>query len=260
VFEYALFSVCFIQLPSSPLKELAMKPFILLPHLFVLLSSFFIAQTSSAYLQYTYASDALEWQSSFLNNEDFGDEINNDPDQQIVFNYSFNIDESLLSDLTPTSFIIKNAEVYSDRSLGDAPHAPDFNPLVSGRVIINPDRTIQYWNFILNLSLSDPDESEYLNKLRDHDIRIASIGGRNTCNCDRFWEDLNLTTQRPYNTWIIAATVDNHYRSESDFNNWSVKQAPVSEPGPLILIAFGIMGILAIRRNKLRKIAVHTRI
>jgi hypothetical protein len=232
-----------------------MKPFIILPRLFVMLSSFFIAQTSFAYLQYTYTSDVLEWQSTFLNGMDFGEEINVDEDRSIAFNYSFNIDENLLSDSSPTSFIINNADVYSDRSLGNPFHEPDFHALVYGRVIINPDKTIQYWNLILDLAISDLSENEQVSRLQDHDIRIISGGGRNTCNCDRLWENINLTTRRPHDTWIVAASVDNYYRSESDFNNWSVEQSAVAESNPTMLLAIGLMGILVIRKKSIKQSA-----
>ena len=231
-----------------------MKPSIILPRLFVMLSSFFIAQTSFAYLQYTYTSDVLEWQSTFLNDMDFGEEINVDEDRSIAFNYSFNIDENLLSDSSPTSFIINNADVYSDRSLGNPFHEFDFHSLVYGRVIINPDKTIQYWNLIFDIAVSNLSEYEQVSRLQDHDIRIISGGGRNTCNCDRLWEDINLTIPRPHYTWIIAASVDNYYRSESDFNNWSVEQSSVAESNPLMLAAIGLMGILIIRRQRIKQL------
>lgn len=227
-----------------------MKPFMLLLQFFGILSSFFIAQISSAYLQYTYSSDVLEWQSTFVNDTDFGEEINNDDDGNIIFNFSFDIDENLLSDAAPTSFIIKNANVVSDTSLGDFFYDLDFHSLVYGRVIINPDRTINYWNLILDLAIRDPRESDRLNNLRDHDIRIISGGGLNTCNCDRFWEDINVTTQRPYNTWIIAATIDNQYRNDSSFAHWSVAQTQVAEPGSLLLVFIGLVGFLMLRRKE----------
>jgi hypothetical protein len=62
-----------------------MKPFILLRRLFVIFSSYLIAQTSFAHLQYTYTSDVLEWQSTLLNGMDFGEEISNDPGGEIFF-------------------------------------------------------------------------------------------------------------------------------------------------------------------------------
>jgi len=226
-----------------------MKPFILLPHFFVMLSSFFIAQTSFAHLQYTYTSDVLEWQSTLLNGVDFGEAIKNNDDENIVFNYLFNIDENLLSDAAPTSFIINNADVYSDRSLSDPFHEFALDSLTYGTVIINPDKSIRYWNFILDIAITDLDENNLVNNLRDHDIRIISQGGLTTCNCDRLWENMNLTTRRPHDTWIIAASVDNYYRSESDFDNWSVEQLSVTESNPLILVAMGLMGILVMRKK-----------
>jgi len=227
-----------------------MKAFILLRPLFAILSSFLIAQTSSAYLQYTYSSDVLEWQSTLLNDEDFGEEINSDEDKNIFFNYSFNIDENLLSSTTPTSFIINNADVYSERSLGDPYFEPDFHSVVFGKVIINSDKTIRYWNLTLDLAINAINEYEIVNKLSDHDIRILSKGGLSTCNCDRLWEDINLTTRRPHDTWIITSTVDNYYRSANDFDNWSVNQLSVMESNPLPLVAIGLLGLLAMRGKK----------
>jgi len=227
-----------------------MKHFIFLPHFFVILSSFFIAQTSSAYLQYTYSSNVLEWQSTILNDWDYGSELNSDEDGNIAFNFSFDIDENLLSAVAPTSLTITNANIYSDTSLGEPFNELDFQSIVNGHVIVNPDKTINYWNFILDIAISDPRENDQLNELRDHDLRIMSAGGVNTCNCNRFWEDINVTTQRPYNTWIIAATIDNQYSNDSSFTDWSVEQTEVAEPGSLLLMIIGIIGVLMMRRRE----------
>jgi len=227
-----------------------MKHFIFLPHFFVILSSFFIAQTSSAYLQYTYSSDVLEWQSTILNDWDYGSELNSDEDGNIAFNFSFDIDENLFSAVTPTSFTITNANIYSDTSLGEPFDETDFQSIVNGQIIVNPDMTINYWNFILDIAVSDPRENDQLNELRDHDLRIMSAGGVNTCNCNRFWEDINVTTQRPYNTWIIAATIDNQYSNDSSFTDWSVEQTEVAEPVSLLLMIIGIIGVLMMRRRE----------
>lgn len=232
-----------------------MKPFILLRRFFVIFSSFTIAQFSFAHLQYTYTSDALEWQSTLLNGMDFGEEISNNPGSKISFNFSFDIDENLLSDSAPTSFTIRNADAHSDRSLGDPFYEFSVDSSTYGTVVINPDKTIRYWNFLLNLDITNLGENDLVNKLQDHDIRIVSRGGLSTCNCDRLWENMNLTTRRPHDTWIIAATVDNYYRSESDFDNWSVEQLSVAESNPLMLVAIGLMGILVIRRKSIKQSA-----
>lgn len=227
-----------------------MKIFKFLPYIPAILSSFFIAQSSSAYLQYTYESDALEWQYTHLNGYEY-DEINNDPDGNIVFRFSFNVDENLLSSTAPTSFIIKDADVFTDTTMGSEYYDPDFHSLFYGKIIINPDRTIKFWNFVTAIEVRDLNENNYLNNLRDHDVRIISAGGLTTCNCDRFWEDVNITTQRPHNTWIIAAILDSHYRNESDFDNWTV--TPVSESGSLALLGIGLAGCLFMRRKEKTK-------
>ena len=227
-----------------------MKPFHFLPRVLVILGSFFIAHTSAAYLQYTYTSDALEWQTTFLNDYDWGAEINNDPDGKIEFGFSFNLDESLLSSTSPSSFIIQNAEIVTDTTMGNEYYEPDFHSLVYGKVIINPDRTIKFWNLIFAIEARDLNESTYLNNLINHNVRVISAGGTTTCNCDRFWEDVNIVTRRPQNTWIVAATLDNYYRNDSDFDNWSLTQISVSEPGSLILVALGLTGFLVMRRRE----------
>lgn len=222
----------------------------LLSNIFAITVSFFIAQSSSAYLQYTYESDALDWQFTKLNDFDFdGGEINNDPDGNLIFRFSVNIDEAQLSSTTPTSFIVKDANVFTDLAFGGEYYDPSFHSLFYGKITINPDRTIKFWNFITTVEVSDLNEGNYLNKLRDHDVRIISAGGATTCDCDRYWEDLNITTQRPYNTWIIAAKLDNHYSVDSDWNNWTVTEISVAEPGSLALMIFGLTGCLLLRRK-----------
>lgn len=227
-----------------------MKSSKFLSGVFAILGSFFLAHTSSAYLQYTYASDTLEWQNTILNGYDYGEEISDDDEGDIAFGFSFKVDEGLVSDTTPTSFIIQSADFFADKGLGNQYGESDLRSLVYGKVIINPDRTIKFWNVIFAVEVKNLADSAYLNKLRDHDIRVISAGGATTCNCDRLWEDLNITTQRPYNTWIIAATLENYYRSDSDISNWSVKQATVSESGSLALVGIGLMGCLFMRRKQ----------
>ena len=228
-----------------------MKKFHFFQSCVAVFGSFFIAQTSAAYLQYTYTSDALEWQTSILNGEDYGLELSTDADGKISFGFSFNIDENLLSDTSATAFIIKDANVFTDTTVGNEYLTPDFHSLFYGKIIINPDRTIKFWNFVTAIEVRDLAESRYLNHLRDHDIRIITGGGTTTCNCDRFWEDINITIPRPQNTWIIAATLENQYRSESDFNNWTITPVDVPESSSLILMSIGLAGCFLIRRKKL---------
>lgn len=217
---------------------------------FAIVGSLFIAQTASAYIQYAYSSDALEWQYTKFNEQSY-EEINDDPDGKINFNFSFEIDENLLSSTAPTLLTVKNANVFTDTATANEDYERSLRSAVSGTVKINPDKTINFWNFIFAIDVSDLNESNYLNNLRDHNVRIISAGGATTCNCDRFWEDINITTQRPYNTWIIAATLDNHYRNQSDFDNWTVTEVNVPEPGSLALASIGLLGFL-LRRRSLR--------
>lgn len=144
------------------------------------------------------------------------------------------------------SYRIKNAS----REFGNEYSTPHFHSLFYGKIIINPDRTIKFWNFVTAIEVRDLAESRYLNHLRDHDIRIITGGRLTTCNCDRFWEDINLTIPRPQNTWIIAATLENQYRSESDFNNWTVTEVNVPEPNSLTLATIGLLGVLMLRNRK----------
>lgn len=239
-----------------------MKTFHFFQSCVAILGSFFIAQTSSAYLQYTYSSDALEWQTSILNGEDYGLELSTDADGKIAFGFSFNIDETLLSDTAPTSFIIKDAEIVTDTTVGNEYLTPDFHSLFYGKIVINPDKTIKFWNFVTAIEVRDLADSRYRNHLRDHDIRFISAGGVTTCNCDRFWEDINITIPRPQNTWIIAATLENQYRSASDFNNWTITEitAPmaaavsVPESSSLSLFGIGLVGCMLMRRREKLKI------
>jgi len=235
-----------------------MNPLILVYRTFAILSSFFIAHTSSAYLQYTYSSDALEWQRSILNGEDYGLELSTDPDGKVAFGFSFNIDENLLSDTAPTSFIIKDAEVVTDTTVGNEYYTPDFHSLFYGKIVINPDRTIKFWNFVTAMEVRDLADNRIQNHLRDHDIRFITAGGASTCNCDRFWEDLNIIIPRPQNTWVIAATLENQYRNASDFGNWTINSitipsaalVSVPESNSLALLGVGLAGIMLMRRRE----------
>lgn len=209
----------------------------------------FFAQSSHAYLQYTYTSNPLNWKSTNVSGSPY-EEINLQTDGQVTFSFSFNVDENAIAPTGYTSIFINNASVIADSVLDDASREFEYAKILTlGRVYINPDRSVRYWRFLHDLeeiNIMGPK----LDKMINHDLRAVSMGGAGTCNCDTLREKTNVLTQRPYETYIIAATIDSLFSNASDFSKWTIKEISVDEPNVFILSSLGLLGVLLVRRRK----------
>ncbi|HTF95005.1 MAG TPA: hypothetical protein VL995_02640 [Cellvibrio sp.] len=209
-----------------------------------------IAQSSHAYLQYTYTSDPLNWKSTAVSGSPY-EEINLQTDGKISFSFSFNVDESAIASTGYTSIFINNASVVADSVLDDSSKAFEYAKILTlGRVYINPDRSVRYWRFLHDLEEINIMGDSRLDKMINHDLRAVSMGGVGTCNCDTLHEKTNVLTQRPFQNYIIAATIDSLFSNSNDFSNWTIKEISVDEPNVLILSSLGLLGVLLIRRRK----------
>lgn len=214
----------------------------------IVLLEFFIAGRAFAGLvTYSYSSKSLDWIYSLSVGHE-QPEIKSQEDGEVSFKFSFSIDDALISNSLPTTFIINDSQINPDVLYRDPYTTFNFFHFTSGKLIVNPNKSIDYWDLFFTIYVNDKDYSADLNRMSNHMIYIKSRGGANTCNCDTFREKLNILTQRPYNTWIIASNGDSFYQRDTSFANWSYERISITEPGGLALIFLGTISLVAIRK------------
>ena len=225
-----------------------MKTPVLLKTFLVLVSLGFSSTPAVAGLiKYTYASGNLDWKSTFIAGQNNWEEFINEDDGKISFGFSVDIDETKISSSGPSSFLIADSDIQTDVVYDNNWERNTFLHFTSGKLILNPDKSVSYWDLFFTAYVHHSDFDTRLNQLINHRIYIKSSGGNNTCKCDYFHEVLNIITRRPQNTWIIASSGDSIYSSDSAFNNWSMEKIPVSEPNGLALATQALLGIVLVR-------------
>lgn len=190
---------------------------------FLLLCGF--ALPSVAYTEYTYQSNILPWESSIVNSEDYPEPLLVDGAELPSFGFSFSLPDNELSIDAVKSFSLSDIDVWiNDAYFGW--YARDLASSSSGSVGINPDGSVAFWELMFSLNEIVTPDSPSTVALTDYNINILSAGGAGTCNCDHLNNDWNILTQRPQNTWIIAATAEVNFRDTSEINNWLVTAVP----------------------------------
>lgn len=210
------------------------------------LSTFLFSPITLAYVKYTYTSDSLNWKNSYFNGYDTGYPLGEK--ELVKFDFSFEVDESLLSKTSSTMFMIKDAELVPVLEDGDWWKQPTYDSKVRGRVEINPDKTIKYWYVLFDVNVYDLSYDEEFNTLAQHKMTVNSFGGANTCNCDLLQDRTNVITRRGPG-WVKAFHGENRYGNRSSFDNWTITHY-VPEANGLALAAIGLLGLVAIRRQK----------
>jgi hypothetical protein len=228
-----------------------MKTLALLKAFLVLVSLGFSSSPAIAGLiKYTYASGDLDWKSTFIAGQNNWQESINEDDGKISFVFSVDIDEAKISSSSPSSFLIADSDIQTDVAYDNNWERNTFLHFTSGKLILNPDKSVSYWDLFFTVYVHHSDFDTRLNQLINHRIYIKSSGGNKTCNCDYFHEVLNIITQRPQNTWIIASSGDSIYSSGTSFDSWSMEKIPVNEPKGFVLAALGLLGFFLVRAQK----------
>ena len=209
-----------------------------------------VALPSVAYTEYTYQTDILPWESSLVNSEDYPEPPLVDGGEFPSFGFSFLIPDNALSADSVTHFALSDIDVWINEAFfGWYDH--DLASSSSGSVGINPDGSLAFWELVFSLNEIVTPDSPPTVALRDYKIDILSAGGADTCNCDHLNNRSNALSQRPYNTWIVAATVENNFRDASDVNNWSATAVPA--PAAWLLVISSLAFLMWRRdRNVLR--------
>ncbi len=228
-----------------------MKPFILVKNLVTLFGLLALSQSTFAGLiQYTYSSKPLQWEKTLIAGYEWEEEVINEDDGDISFQFSFTLDDTLISSSALSKIFITNVELLTDSAFDSNWWEPEFTTSTNAKVIINPDGTINAWSFIFKSHINDATRNTLVNKMRDHKIYINSQGGKGTCNCDFFQEKTNFVIERPEDSWIIASYGDATYKSNNALSQWKIEKIPVTEPAGLVLTALGLLGLAATRRIK----------
>ncbi|RYZ80774.1 MAG: hypothetical protein EOO68_36835, partial [Moraxellaceae bacterium] len=141
---------------------------------FVALSLFtfaFAVQPAAAYVQYTYSTDILTWESSFYNSESYEEEMLVDGASSPAFRFSFAIPDDVLSTGMATTFIVNNADVWiSPEFFGWYPK--DLAAKSNGKVFLNADGSIASWNLIFSLKEILTSASDLQSKLENYKIHV----------------------------------------------------------------------------------------
>ena len=205
-----------------------------------------LALPSVAYTQYTYQTDILPWESSLLNSEDYGEPILVDGGELPSFGFSFLIPDNALSTDTVTQFALSDIDVWINEAFFGW-YERDLASSSSGNVGINPDGSLAFWELVFSLNEIVTPDSPPTVALTDYGIDIVSAGGAGTCNCDHLNNQFNALSQRPFNTWIIAATIESNFGDVSNVNNWSATAVPA--PAAWLLLLSGL-AFLMWRRDR----------
>lgn len=197
------------------------------------------AQSSQAYVELTYTSQTIAWESASL----FGE-----PDLELgtyyppSFTLSFNSPDTLSSS-APTTFLMNNPQVSTDPSFFE-------NILVApsskGSVTVNPDGTIANWNIFLALQENlTPGSFNF-----DRHVTIASNGGEGSCNCDRFNINGNLWLYRGWG-YVLLGPIAITYGDKNNPDNWDITNpTKIPEPQTGLLILSGLAMSYFIRRKR----------
>ena len=215
---------------------------------FLALSLSVVTPSTFAYIQYTYTSDPLIWRTSYLDKQQTKEQLNFFDLMQ--FEFSFDVDESLLSKTETTSVLITDFTLTPIRDALEGSSGFEFGYKARGRVEINPDKTINFWYILFDVNVIDAlGYSDEFNRATNHRMTINSFGGANTCNCDLFQDrfyslDDNLSA---------VAHLESRFGNRSSFDNWTLSYH-VPESNGLALVAIGLLGLIAIRRQKADKL------
>lgn len=196
------------------------------------------AQISHAYLEFTYSSDIVPWQSALLYGE---------PDYELGSYYppSFTLSftsEGSLNNTGPTTFSITNPQVTTD---------PDFfeniflEPSSYGNLTLNADGSVESWDLFLGLTeYMEPGDFDF-----GRYLSIFSSGGVGSCNCDRVELDGNMWLYRGWGYQLLGP-IEIYYAGINDVSHWSVTEiADVPAPASGILLLTGLAFLLFRKRN-----------
>lgn len=209
------------------------------------LSTFLFSPITLAYVKYTYTSDSLNWKNTYYGGHDYHIEPSG---RDVKFEFSFEIDESILSTSSSTTLMLSDATLTPIMIPANVWPTYEYHSKVRGRVEINPDKTIKYWYILFDVNVETVEFGDAYNKLTNRIMTVNSFGGSNTCNCDLTQDRFNTVIQRK-NDWAIANQMEYRYGNRSSFDNWTITHY-VPEANGLALAAIGLLGLVAIRRQK----------
>ena len=202
------------------------------------------ALPSAAYTEYVYQTGILPWEYTEVSSQPYHEPALGDGGELPSFGFSFLIDDNALSADAVTNFALNNINVWIDESFFGE-NTRELTSSSSGKVGIRPDGTVAFWELLFSFNEIVLPDSPPAVELGEYRVQIRSAAGAGTCNCDYLNNYLNVVTRRPYNTWIVAATIDNHFRDASDVNNWTASAVPL--PATWLLLLSGVV-LVVVRR------------